>query len=160
MKTFNSFEGMAAHFLFTQAAVVIELHTAVDKIGAAIEKTAKAKLGTYQPEVSEFAGWVELTESTKQDRLAKGFTENDPLLRSGELRNSISRQTHGLTTTVGSTSDIAVYQELGTSKIPPRSFIGPSLYQNDKLIKKVVGIAAARGLLESTNVKPSYGEFS
>ena len=33
----------------------------------------------------------------------------------------------------------AVWHELGTSRIPPRPFLAPALYQNEALIKKPVG---------------------
>ena len=33
----------------------------------------------------------------------------------------------------------AVWHELGTSRIPPRPFLAPALYQNEALIKKAVG---------------------
>ena len=41
--------------------------------------------------------------------VAKGFTPDDPLLRTGQLRDSISHQVQGLDAVVGSTSEVMVY---------------------------------------------------
>jgi hypothetical protein len=46
-----------------------------------------------------------------------------PLLETGELRDSIGRHAEGNDGEVGSNNDKAVWHELGTSKIPPRSFL-------------------------------------
>ena len=40
---------------------------------------------------------------------------------------------------VGSNSDIAVYQELGTARIPPRSFLGGAMSDELTKIKKIIG---------------------
>ena len=44
--------------------------------------------------------------------------------------------------TVGSNSDIAVYQELGTSRIPPRSFLAGALHHEIPEILKMAGKVA------------------
>src|SRR5205814_4154762 len=105
------------------------------KCVVAIEATAKAELGTYQGAVGPFDAWAPLAEATQQDRVAKGFTPDDPLLRSGELRDSISHQVEGLTAVAGSTSDVMVYQELGTPEIPPRAVMGPAGMSNRAVIE-------------------------
>ena len=98
---------------------------ALDAAAASIEREAKAEIGTYQrSDMGPFQPWAELKDATKQERVRLGFTENDPLLRTGELRDSISRKVHGLDAVIGSDSDVMVYQELGTRTIPPRSVLG------------------------------------
>jgi len=83
---------------------------------------AKEKFGHYPSEIK----WEDLSDATKKDRVRKGFTENDPLLRDGTLRESVSFVVAGNHAEVGSTSEIMVYQENGTRKtgwgkgIPPR----------------------------------------
>ena len=74
-----------------------------------------------------------------------------PLLETGELRASIEWQSHGLEGTVGSNNDKAVWQELGTSRIPPRSFLmGAAQHMEDKIHKMagraVMAVLAGRGL--------------
>ena len=55
---------------------------------------------------------------------------DNPLLRTGDLRSSIEHRVTAVTplgsaaAIVGSTSEVARYQELGTQNIPPRAFIG------------------------------------
>jgi hypothetical protein len=81
-----------------------------------VRDAAKESIGTYKYK------WPELSESV----IARhGDT---PLLDTGELRDSIgavvqmySRESGRAV--VGSDSEKAVWQELGTSKIPPRSFL-------------------------------------
>ena len=49
-----------------------------------------------------------------------------PWLRTGKLRASIGHQTDGAVAVVGSSSEVAVDQELGTPSIPPRPFLAPT----------------------------------
>lgn len=57
------------------------------------------------------------------------FVSPAPLLRTGELRNSITFIVEGLILAVGSTDKVAAYQEQGTSHIPPRPFLRPSVIE-------------------------------
>lgn len=145
MKDFN-IEQMLAHIPTMLAAEAAALHHGLKTCAVQIEKTAKSEFGHYQSEVGQFAAWAELAESTKADRLANGFTENDPLLRSGALRESITHEVHGLDAAVGSTADVMVYQELGTATMPPRPVLGPAALRNVELVVNTLGRAAAEGL--------------
>jgi HK97 gp10 family phage protein len=147
MREFNSISSFVAHLVAMQAAETLALHNALKKCATAIEKTAKTEIGTYQGDVGPFPGWVELADATKEDRVAQGYTENDPLLRSGELRDSIDKEITGLEACVWSTSDVMVYQELGTPNIPPRPVLGPAAIHNKELIEKTLGQAVVAGLL-------------
>jgi len=147
MREFAHIGEMVAHLATMAAAETLALHHGLKKCAVAIEKTAKAEIGEYQGEVPPFSGWVELADSTKADRVAQGFTENDPLLRTGKLRDTISHQIDGLEAVIGSDSDIMVYQELGTEHIPPRAVLGPAAIHNKDLIIKTLGHAVAEGLL-------------
>jgi phage gpG-like protein len=74
-----------------------------------------------------------------------------PLLETGEMRASIEWQSHGLEGAVGSNNDKAVWQELGTSRIPPRSFLmGAAVHMEEKIHKMaaraVMAIIAGKGL--------------
>lgn len=48
-----------------------------------------------------------------------------PWLRTGTLRDSIGVGETGDGAVVASTADVAVHQELGTRRIPPRPFLAP-----------------------------------
>ena len=100
--------------------------------------------------------WPALAPATIADRVKKGFAANEPLLRTGQLRDSIQWTTsaNGLEGAVGSNSPIAVYQELGTSRIPPRSFLVSSAISMEEKIHRmagraVVAVLAGRGLHSS-----------
>jgi HK97 gp10 family phage protein len=144
--SFESITHFVTHLAKVELAIRASTHKALDQAAKIIEVDAKKQIGDYQAEVGPFAGWVELADSTKADRVAKGFTENDPLLRTGGLRDSISRQVEGDEAAVGSTSDIAVYQELGTDKIPPRPFLGPAAFKNRDRIESLLGLAVIHAL--------------
>jgi phage gpG-like protein len=103
-----------------------------------VQHEAKRVIGTYD------YGWPELAESTKKDRVNKGFPENEPLLRSGELRDSIQYVVlNDHEAAVGSNLDIAVYQELGTKTIPPRSFLAGAANEKGREAAQVIGTAVA-----------------
>jgi hypothetical protein len=102
-----------------------------------VRDKAKAAIGTYRYK------WPQLADATQREREQEGYTANEPLLRTGEMRDSISAMVqmysaqHGRAV-VGSTSDIAVWQELGTSRgIPPRSFLYASAKRSEKDVKKI-----------------------
>src|SRR5258705_4586767 len=76
---------------------------------------------------------------------------NTPLLETGELRASIEWQSHGLEGAVGSNNDKAVWHELGTARIPPRSFLmGAAIKMEPKIYKMaeraVVAVMLGKGL--------------
>ncbi|HZZ22020.1 MAG TPA: hypothetical protein VFE60_05345 [Roseiarcus sp.] len=79
---------------------------------------------------------------------------NTPLLEQGNMRDSIEHVVQGSSGFVGSNSDIAVYQELGTSRIPPRSFLGHAAQESGpevaKIVAKTVGTAMAAALSGSS----------
>jgi hypothetical protein len=66
---------------------------------------------------------------------------DSPLLETGELRDSIQWNSSGNTGAVGSNLDKAVWMELGTSKIPPRSFLAAAARQQEDLIHKMAARA-------------------
>ncbi len=147
MKSFNNITSFVEHLAVTALAV----HEAEKKIleaGAVmVEKRAKDKIGEYQEQVGPFIAWPELAESTKADRAKQGYPEDEPLLRSGEMRDSIEHTVSGSEAQVGSNSDIAVYQELGTEHIPPRSFLGGAAVETVPKILDMTGKAIVAALV-------------
>lgn len=144
MKEFNGFGTFATH-LGRLALIGEEVTHHVTEEGAKIiQKDAKHRLGEYQDYTGPFNAWAELADSTKDDRVAKGFPANEPLLRTGELRDSIEIECHGDEAVVGSASDIAMYQELGTDRgIPPRPFLGAAAFDS----KVSIGVMAANTIV-------------
>ncbi len=112
----------------------------LEAVAIEIEQTAKAQIGEYQEASGPFSAWTELAESTKTDRLRRGYTENDPGLRSGAMRESIEHKVEGLDAVVGSNDDKLVYFEFGTSRQPPRPVLGMAKVKTDagKIVAKQV----------------------
>lgn len=133
--------------------IAIELHHGLERIAQRIERTAKAEFGHYQPATGSFPEWPELAESTKDDRAAKGFAENEPLLRTGELHDSIEHEVHGaeLEAVIGSKDERMEWHELGTERMPARPVLGPAAFLNRDAIQKLVGAAVVAGLIGKTD---------
>src|SRR5690348_3170601 len=119
MREFSGPGALAAHLLVAATAMEHGEHAALEKAAVEVEKRAKDKIGEYQDAVGPFEKWRELADSTKADRVRKGFPENEPLLRTGEMRDSIEHKVADHEAHIGSDNSIALYQELGTSRIPP-----------------------------------------
>ena len=108
-------------FVAELPAIERDFHAAgpkiIERAAQMIQKRAKANIG------KDHEAWPPLAPSTIADKQKHGFPTPKPLLRTGALRDSIEYTVHGNEGWVGSDLDIAVYQELGTSRIPPRSFL-------------------------------------
>jgi phage gpG-like protein len=144
---FTSFLEAAVHCGEMALAVHEAEKLSLEKATKLLQKKAKEKFGEYQPEAGPFVAWAELAESTKQDRERQGYPDDEPLLRSGDLRDSVQREVHNSEGFVGSNSDVAVYQELGTKNMPPRSTFGSTAAENMKVIVAIVGEGAVMALV-------------
>ena len=92
--------------------------------------------------------WPALAPSTLARKMM-----NTPLLETGELRASIEWNADGNQGYVGSNLDKAVWHELGTARIPPRSFLaGAAMAMEDKIHKM-----AARAVMAVLLGKGLYG---
>ena len=129
-------------FLASQIPAVEDAVPAGVKAGAEIIRDEiKREMGVYQDEAGPFEAWQELARRTKRERVALGFTENDPLRRSGELAASVGERSEGNRASIGSDDPVAVWQERGTERIPPRAAIGGSAFRKEH---EVVDLIAAR----------------
>lgn len=140
-KTFDSFADYRRHLEKSLLQFSIAEKVILETVGAEVEKNAKSKFGEYQEGIGRFEKWPELAESTKEDRVRKGFGENEPLLRDGALRDSVSHAVDlaSKSVEVGSTSEVMVWQELGTKHIPPRPVIGSAMYEKKARIQALCG---------------------
>lgn len=155
MKEF-SLLGFAEHLGGLVLKVGHEQHAALEAAVVVIETEAKEAIGHYQAEAEPFAAWDPLADATKAERVALGYPEDEPELRSGELRDSI-QHTAGLDeAVVGSDSDIMVYQELGTSHMPPRSILGGAAVRKTPEVLELIGgysVAALIGVGRSIKIR-------
>ncbi|HEV2596232.1 MAG TPA: hypothetical protein VGU01_13635 [Sphingomicrobium sp.] len=123
----------------TKCAVMIEKIEAekretLEIAAEMIEAEAKRVIGSYDYE------WPQLAEATQDDREKRGFSRNEPGLRTGEMRESIE---HTIVSKdeaeIGSNDDNLVYFDLGTKTQPPRPVLEPAA------IRKAPEIAAMTG---------------
>jgi hypothetical protein len=133
-----SIEEFAAMLERAAVKTKVEIEIPVEAVMVAAENLAKESVGTYA------FGWPQLAESTQDERVAKGYSANDPLLREGDLRDSIEHQVEatfeGAEGTLGSSSMVALYQELGTSRnLPPRPFLSEALMRSAPLLETEFG---------------------
>lgn len=147
MMEFATLADLAHHLTRDTVGGLVATRKGLEVATAILQKEAKAEFGHYQDTEGPFPEWAELADATKEDRVAKGFTENDPLLRTGDLRDSIERETSDWEGTVGSTSEIMPFHEFGTAKMPPRPVMGPALYRKAEEIAELIGSFAVSGLV-------------
>ncbi len=107
---------------------------------ALVRDTAKAKIGVQQPD------WAPLAQSTEDRKAQGGYPTGAPLLREGDLKESIFAYTEGLDGYVGSNDEAAAAQEYGTPTIPPRPFISTSIYENTDAITDLIGANVVKKL--------------
>ncbi len=108
----------------------------------ALKVEAKAYIGHELPE------WPPLAASTVEEKERLGYTGHvsttDPLLRTGKMRELIEVSIEGLTGVLGSTDPVALWQELGTARIPPRPFLSLALFHSQPIADPIFGRALAR----------------
>ena len=131
-------------FIAEIPAIERDLHATgpkiIERACQIVQKKAKAAIG------KEHEMWAPLAESTIADKAAHGFPTPKPLLRTGALRDSIGYTVHGNVGYVGSDLQIAVFQELGTSRIPPRSFLVSSAISSEGKIHRMAAAATVAAL--------------
>ena len=145
MMEFKSFGGFASHLIKLATTEHLVVHELLEHSAIAIEKRAKGKIGhDGNPAAGPFAAWAPLAQSTIDEKEYLGYVDrvspNDSLLRTGEMRDSIEHKVEGHEAHIGSDSDIAVYQELGTENIPARYFLGSSAFELEPKIRLAIGI--------------------
>jgi HK97 gp10 family phage protein len=158
MKEFKSLTDFSAFTaMVLPVTLLAEAKRGLRVCAKAIEDTAKSEIGHYQPATGPHPEWPELADSTQEERQRLGYTPNDPLLRSGELRDSIEHEVSTLEAVIGSRSDIAAYQEFGTDRIPARPFMGPAVFRRKDFIVRIIGAYAVSGLCGGERVHPALG---
>ena len=143
MTTFNSIGGLASHL--AKLAINMEANKAglLEHVGRHVEKAAKELNGQENVQgVGGFSTWAPLAESTIEEKEKLGYvgqvSATDPLLRTGEMRDSIVHivDVPKSMVVVGSASAAMLAQELGTQHIPPRSELGIAAVNSEKDLQK------------------------
>ena len=155
MRNFAGPGAFAAFLTSTMSRDERNRREAMDQAARLVQDEAKKMIGTYQPAYPPFQAWAPLAPSTIADKTAKGYAPPDnPLLRTGDLRRSIQRSVGKDEASIGSNADVAVWQELGTSRIPPRSFLGAAAAKNADKVADILGGGATAAL---TGDSPTSG---
>jgi HK97 gp10 family phage protein len=105
----------------------------------AIQTEAKSAIGTYK------YGWPKLSPRT----VVRKRTGDRPLLETGKLRNSIKIKPGHSMATVYSDDPKAGYHEKGTSKMPPRPFMGPAIHHAKEAAQKAL-LDEVQGIFRSS----------
>ena len=103
--------------------LIERLQAAAAAVGAVPEEAAALTAPLLKLNVQDIMGTsalLDLAPSTQAERVRLGYTPNDPLVRRGDLRDSIESAAVGPVAVAGTNNPIAEYQEFGTSTIPPR----------------------------------------
>jgi HK97 gp10 family phage protein len=115
----------------------------IERAAQIVQKKAKATIG------HENDNWPALAPSTIADKQKHGYATPKPLLRTGALRDSIEYTVVSDDEAwVGTDNPIAPFQEFGTSRIPPRSFLASAAMASEDKIHRMaaaVTIAAFSG---------------
>jgi hypothetical protein len=133
--------------------------TALEKAAKVVEEAAKEKFGHYQPAVGGFGAWPELADTTQEERVKLGFSANDPLERTGGLRDSVTHEVGSLEAVIGvrdetigsgteadptrNAGDVMIDMELGTRTVPPRPVLGPAAAESEAVVMRILERAAA-----------------
>jgi HK97 gp10 family phage protein len=91
-----------------------------------VRENARHAIGTYA------YGWQPLSDSTIEHKGGR----DEPLLDTGQLRDSIGIKLFPNRGVVGTNDETAEWHEYGTSKMPPRPFMLPAAFQATKEIEK------------------------
>lgn len=154
VKTFNSFAGLAAELASLVVGIDAARKEALDRAAKVIEKEAKRVIGTYD------YGWPELAPSTQDTRASLGYDPDEPLLREGDLRTSIEHTiVSDKEAEIGSNSDVAVYQELGTPTIPSRSFLAGAASAKGKECAEILGEVVIESVFGGTVIGKAVDAF-
>jgi HK97 gp10 family phage protein len=125
------FKELSAFFGKVSKSTDSHINESLDKAGKIIRDEAKRVIGTYDYD------WPKLKEETIKRKL----TGDSPLLETGELRASIESHLDAGAKRVyiGSNNPKARYHELGTSRIPPRSFLMGAAVAKYKVLQQMFG---------------------
>lgn len=153
---------MAIIRLFEEmSATVRHINHVVHGLDSLASNVLAENMNTKAQEMVEFArdmfghyehegNWPQLSPVTQADRERLGFPANEPLLRTGDLRDSYS---YDLMVTpsviflmVGSDDVRSIFHELGTAEMPPRPVLMPTAKAFEQEMEDALGEKVAKAL--------------
>jgi hypothetical protein len=126
MKDFASVSDFVRFLGTRRAAIKVEQNAGMKVAGDMLARSAKDMIGHE-------GLWQPLADSTVEEKRRLGYagqvSETDPLLRTGQVRDSIASTTGEAVIVLGATDPIAKLHEDGTMHMPARPVIGPTMFR-------------------------------
>lgn len=146
LKSFGSLADLASHLGGLVVEVEAHKHHALERAAVVLETEAKGEIGVYQEDAGPYSAWPQLADATQAERVAKGYSADEPLLRSGDLRDAITHEVEASHAIVGVPDDgdgalgvIAAVMENGSSRVPPRPIFGPAAFRKGEEAARAAG---------------------
>lgn len=154
---FNSYDDLAKTLEERLAAVPVAIQSGLKAAGELVRDKAREMIGEYHPAIGDLPAWAPLKEATKAERARLGFAPDEPLLRTGLLRDAIETRSVPNGVRVGVFGDnelapVAFAQELGTQHIPPRAFVRGAGFLTEGPAAQAIG-SRVRAALEGKDIE-------
>lgn len=147
MMKFNELSDFVEYLGKLPRSVRVATQRSLEAGAEILEGEAIDIIGTYQRSgLGPFAAWEELAQSTKEQRARLGYSDNDPGLRSGAMRDSITHRVGIGEAVIGSNDQHLVWFELGTVHQSPRSVLGIAGYRKAPEVATLIGKQVARAV--------------
>ena len=122
-----TFGEAAAFFERSVARIEPELVAATTTVMEVARTNAQSVIGVGAP------GWAPLKDTTIERKVRGGYAVPAPLKRTGQMRSGIEIEVIPMRSSVfgavGSDDKAAVFQEMGTSRMPARPFLAYGLME-------------------------------
>lgn len=174
MRNFGSIEEFILYLRTLPPLIHMNIALAVRDAGRMVQEEAQHEIGHYQDAEGPFPAWPQLSDSTlfgaydqkgrwHPGKVDMGFSPPDnPLLRTGDLKHAIELSYDAMSAVIGVPDEmvgdgshespvrnvgvVAAELEFGTENMPPRSFLGRSMYVCAHEIVSMIGHAVRAGL--------------
>lgn len=131
---FHGFNHLIGHVAKLTAEMDAAVNAGLNVVASKLLADTREKFGEYQTGEGPFQTWPPLAQATKDRRLELGFSEDEPLLRTGDLRDSYYKAVGHMEAGVGSDEEKALAQEVGNpaTNLPARSTLGLAFAEHEK----------------------------
>jgi len=148
-RSYQSFGALARRLERQIGTLPARLDGAMHTSASAVQLDARERIGHYQD------GWQQLASATVAEKTRLGYAgvalpggdgADNPLLRTGDMRDSITQWATPSEFVVGSADPVMLYQEMGTRTIPPRPVLEPALKHMTPFVLTTLGRAITRAI--------------
>lgn len=158
---FRDFGEMASHATHVALACDEALHEGLKAVTKKLLKDTRDLFGSYQTGAGPFGTWQPLAQATKDDRVRQGFSPDDPLQRTGDLRDSFYAKVDRHEGGVGSDEVKALGMELGDpiKSVPARPTVGLAFARNEAELFAETGISLDALFIYGREVSRKYSSM-